>query len=74
MKHRKQKKCSAKKKIKIFQHDHKYLLTPRTEVTGLDHTDGVIASGSGHGPYLSVGVISDVILQNSVNITTDIST
>ena len=38
------------------------------EVLILDHTYGVVIPGLGHGPYLCVGVTSDVILQDRVRV------
>ena len=49
-------------------------LTPLWEVFKLDHADGMLIPGLGHGPYLCVGVASDVILQNSVDITSNKTT
>ena len=76
MRHRKQKqKELVINQEKKYISQLEYLLTPRAEVIILDHTDGVVASGHDHGPYLSVGVVSDVILQNSVDkLTTVINT
>ena len=71
MRHRKQKqKELVINQEKKYKSQLEYLLAPRAEVTELDHTDGVPGSFLDHGPYLSVGVVSDVILQNFVNIVT----
>ena len=42
-------------------------VTMLRKVFKLDHTDGVVTPGLGHGPYLCVGITSDVILQDGVN-------
>ena len=44
-----------------------HLLAPLWEVPIADHSDGVTMPGLGHGPYLCVGVTSDVMLQDSVD-------
>ena len=49
-------------------------LTPLGEVLILDHADGVLVPAMDHGPYLCVGVASDVILQDSVDIITSFIT
>ena len=58
------------KKSSQFQ----FSLTPLWEVFKLNYTDGKLIPGLGHGPYLCVGVASDVILQNSVDITSNKTT
>ena len=46
-------------------HIHNFI-TPLREVLIFYHTDSVITPCLGHGPYLSEGVASDVILEDSV--------